>query len=106
MKLKSILKSMNYTIVEEFHIYDELTEKHKFYDVYIPELNMLFESDGVYHHCKRYYDNISCWDDLSSYEKDHIVNDKHKNELALRKGFRLIRVWAGEEEFVWNEILI
>ena len=105
-KLIEILKKIDQNIVEEYHMYDHETKKHSFYDVYSPKFNMLFESDGKYWHCKDYYDKKRNIDQLSKYEKEAIHIDEYKNKLALKNGYRLIRVWAGEEDFLWNEIFL
>lgn len=104
IKLKQILREIDPNIVEEFYIYDKKNKKRNFYDAYSPKFNMLFESDGCYWHCKDYYDRKRNFEELNMREKEIILINEYKNELALKNGYRVVRVWAKEEDFLWREI--
>ena len=59
-------------------------------------------SHGEVGHVKNYYDGKRKWEELTKNEQKWILNDKNKNELAKRKGFKLIRIWENEEDLVWR----
>lgn len=63
----------------------------KFYDFYIPEINLLIEIDGIYWHGKGLEDSK-----LNGQQLRSRINDKIKNELAPLRGYKLIRIWEDE----------
>ncbi len=87
-KLKSILQEMNIKLIEEFRIVDE-NDKNRYYDFYLPDYNILIEVDGIYWH---------------NYPHG-TENDKHKNKLAERNGYRLIRIWENKLDSEWRLII-
>jgi very-short-patch-repair endonuclease len=65
----------------------------RYYDFYIPQLNLLIECDGDYWH-----GNPKHFTELNETQLKNVKNDKYKDELAKEKGFRLIRFW--EEDII------
>lgn len=63
----------------------------KWYDFYIPKFNLLIEIDGTYWHGK----NIET-KDLNKQQWKTRVNDKFKNILAKKRGFKLLRIWSDQ----------
>lgn len=35
-------------------------------------------------------------------QRQNIENDKYKNQLAKQNGYRIIRVWGDEINFLWR----
>ncbi len=54
----------------------------------------MIEVDGRYWHC-----NLER-KPFGAYERK--ANDKYNNELAKRKGFKIIRIWDDEVEKIWR----
>lgn len=63
----------------------------KFYDIYIPKLNLLIEVDGTYWHAK----DIE-YSKMNKIQQKSYLNDKIKDGLATKHGFKLIRIWEDE----------
>lgn len=61
------------------------------FDFYIPKFNLLIEADGTFWHAdpRRYPDRSK----LSIVQLKNLENDKIKNELATKEGYKLIRIW-------------
>lgn len=70
----------------------------KVFDFYIPEKNLLIETDGVYWHGK----NLT-YDKMNSMQRKHKINDNAKNELAKLHKYKLLRIW--EDEIDENTLL-
>ncbi len=102
--LKNIVESMGYEFDTEYVIFDEQNMCYKIYDIHINSMNILVESDGTYWHAKDYYDGKKTFEELTFDQKKNVLNDQYKNELAERKGFKLIRIWAGEEESIREKL--
>jgi len=70
----------------------------KWYDFYIPSVNMLIEIDGVYWHGKGLLD-----EQLNNQQRQTRLNDTIKNELAKTNNYSLIRIWSDEiKNFKFN----
>ena len=63
----------------------------KWYDFYLPEYNTLVEVDGTYWHGKDLTDI-----QLNEQQKQTRSNDQLKNDLAIKQGFHLVRIWSDE----------
>lgn len=78
---------------------------NRLYDFYIFEQNLLIEIDGRFYHGK----NIKDEDLKYDVQKRCRKTDKIKNKLALKNGFRLLRVWCDElyklENLIKNNFL-
>ena len=81
----SILAKMGIVFETEFRI------ENKYYDVYIPTLNLLIEIDGKYWHGK----DVE-FTKKSRMQKRAYKNDLYKDGLATSRGYKLVRVWEGE----------
>ncbi len=80
LKVESILIESNINYVKQKRI------ETRTFDFYLPDFNMLVEVDGKYYH------NYPFGTD----------NDIYKNNLAKRNGYRIVRIWNGEEDLVWR----
>jgi very-short-patch-repair endonuclease len=69
------------------------------FDFYIPSKNLLIEVDGIYWHGRNIGD-----DKLNVDQANSRRNDKYKNELAIRKGYNLLRVWEDELDTLKTKI--
>lgn len=90
LKFKSLLEQSGI----EFTFQKSLPWKRgwkKWYDFYIPSLNLLIEVDGVYWHGKGIEDK-----DLDIRQKQSRENDILKNTLALERGYNLLRIWEDD----------
>jgi len=59
---------------------------------------LLIEVDGIFWHCRN---------DVKKKPSDwmhRVFNDIYKNELALERGFKLVRIWEDEIDKVWKII--
>lgn len=63
----------------------------KWYDFYIPCLNLLIEIDGTYWHGKGLKDS-----ELNEQQLQSRLNDKQKMKLALESGYNIIHIWEDE----------
>lgn len=87
--VKKILSELNIRYRSSFRVkYDGTV---KFYDLYVPSLNVLIEVDGTYWHGKN--------KKRSEMDKVQIHNRKNdilKNKIAKKLGYKLIRIWSDE----------
>jgi len=63
----------------------------KWYDFYLPDSNLLIEIDGTYWHGKGV-----CTKDLNKQQWKTRANDRLKNLIAKKRGYRLLRIWSDE----------
>ena len=86
--VENFLKSANIQYVYDYPIDDGNSIKR--YDFYLPTFNLLIEFDGEY------------WHSLDSAKK----NDIAKNEIAKRKGYKLVRIKGrGNLDLKWEIIV-
>lgn len=60
----------------------------RYYDFYLPDLNVLIEVDGSYYHA---YGKV--YEEMSPMQKRNHRVDEIKNEWAAIHGYALIRIW-------------
>lgn len=65
--------------------------KNKIFDLYIPKNNLIIEVDGCYWHSK----NVKL-DDMDEQQLRRWKNDRYKDNLANKKGYKLMRIWEDE----------
>jgi very-short-patch-repair endonuclease len=85
VSVQNILKKNNIEFISPFVL------KNKIYDLYIPKNNLIIEVDGCYWHSK----NI----DVNNMNEQQIRrwrNDRFKDNLAKRNGYKLMRIWEDE----------
>jgi len=75
----------------------------RIYDFYLKEYNLLIEADGDYWHGNPKFYKKSV---LNKTQNKNIKNDIFKNELAIKKGFNIVRFWENEINDVDFERLI
>ena len=79
-----ILKKLKVGYQKQFYAKDI----KRYYDFYIPELNVLIEVDGDYYHS---YGKV--YEEMSPMQKRNHRVDEIKNEWAGVHGYALIRIW-------------
>ena len=79
-----ILKKLKVQYQKQFYAKDI----KRYYDFYIPELNVLIEVDGDYYHS---YGKI--YEEMTPMQKKNHRVDEIKNEWAALHGYALIRIW-------------
>lgn len=79
-----ILKKLKVGYQKQFYAKDI----KRYYDFYIPELNVLIEVDGDYYHS---YGKV--YEEMSPMQKRNHRVDEIKNEWAGIHGYALIRIW-------------
>lgn len=84
-EFKEILNKLKIDYIQGFKF------GYKFYDFYIPKLNILVEIDGIYWHGKGL--NI---EELNSTQKRNRENDILKNNIAKKNNILLLRFWEGD----------
>jgi len=86
------IKSFNYTCIDQFEI------DNYYYDSYLPEKNLIIEFDGDYWHAKSLDDCIN----------DRLKNqwriDRYKDQLAIKKGYNIIRIRESEKDKLYTII--
>ena len=91
-QMVAIIRSKKYQCIEQFEI------EGYYYDVYIPEKNLILEFDGDYWHPNTVEDCVN----------DRLKNqwriDRYKESLAIKKGYKIYRVRESEKEKI-NEII-
>lgn len=85
-KVMEILDSLNIPYSTQYEL------EGKLYDFKLKDLNVLIEVDGVYWHGKNKLSS-----ELNEVQSINRINDKLKNKIASRLGYKLIRVWEGDE---------
>jgi very-short-patch-repair endonuclease len=65
--------------------------ENKIYDLYLPKYNILIEVDGCYWHSK----NVPL-SSMNSQQLRRWKNDRFKDSLACKHGYKLLRVWEDE----------
>lgn len=88
--IKEILEANRVEFENYFYVYFN-EKKYKIYDFYLPKYNLLIEADGDYWH-----GNPKKFLELNEQQITNIDNDKFKNQLAKKKGYKLIRFWENE----------
>lgn len=74
--------------------------RYKYYDFYIPDVNLLLEINGTFWHPKEYSEK------LTKIQVNNLENDKLKLNLAISRGYDLLSVYDTEmEEFMKKETL-
>lgn len=81
---EQILKKLKVKYERQFYASDI----KRYYDFYLPELNVLIECDGDYYHA---YGKI--YEEMSPMQKKNHRVDEIKNEWAALHGYVLIRIW-------------
>ena len=79
-----ILKKLKVSYQRQFYAKDI----KRYYDFYLPELNVLIEVDGDYYHS---YGKI--YEEMTPMQKKNHRVDEIKNEWAALHGYALIRIW-------------
>jgi len=73
----------------------------KWYDFYLVDYNTLVEVDGIYWHGKDLKTS-----QLNEQQWNTRKNDRLKNYLAKKRGYKLIRIWSSEiDSLSYNELL-
>ena len=82
----TILQANNIKYVREYEVMT------KFFDFFLPELNLLLEIDGIYWHGRdKKQENMKVW------EIRNRCNDVVKNALSgIKPGRKLLRIWEDE----------
>jgi very-short-patch-repair endonuclease len=90
LDVEQILKDNDINYVKQFRLSNRL------FDFYLTDYNLLIEVDGIFYHGKGIEDK-----DLKyEVQKRARKSDNIKNDLAIEKGFNLIRIWQDEiDEF-------
>ena len=65
--------------------------ENKIFDLYIPKYNVIIEVDGCYWHSKNVQIN-----DMNKQQLRRWKNDRFKENLLNKHGYKLIRVWEDE----------
>jgi G:T-mismatch repair DNA endonuclease (very short patch repair protein) len=94
-KVKEILRELGYQYRVQFMIND--LGRKRYFDIYIPRLNTLIEVDGIYWHGKGLLD-----EQLNAVQRKNRKNDKFKERIAAKHGFKLVRIW--EDEISINKV--
>ena len=92
-KTKELLEKYNIRLKEQKRV------RYKLYDFYLPDFNLILEIDGIYWHGKGILKK-----DLKGSRTPNRKNDIYKNNLALSKGYRLLRIWEDELDKLENLI--
>ena len=79
-----ILKRLKVQYERQFYAKDI----KRYYDFYLPELNVLIEVDGDYYHS---YGKV--YEEMTPMQKKNHRVDEIKNEWAATHGYALIRIW-------------
>jgi hypothetical protein len=74
--VRETIEKMHYTVIRQ-----KGTKKHtlgviRYFDIFIPELNLIIEADGEYWHCRH----------------DRLIIDKAKTEAAILEGYNFLRI--------------
>lgn len=90
LKFKSILDD---NMIEYKHQYSVQWKKgwKKWYDFYLPSLNLLVEIDGTYWHGKGLKDS-----ELNAQQLQSRLNDIQKIKLATTSGYNIIHIWEDD----------
>jgi len=81
---KEILNKLKVVYERQFYAKDI----KRYYDFYLPELNVLIEVDGDFYHS---YGKV--YEEMTPMQKKNHRVDEIKNEWAAMHGYALIRIW-------------
>ena len=81
---EQILKKLKVDYKKQYYARDI----KRYYDFYLPDLNVLIEVDGDYYHA---YGKI--YEEMTPMQKKNHRVDEIKNQWAALHGFALIRIW-------------
>jgi len=87
LSMYNILDNENIKYEREYQI----PNTTKIYDVYLPDYHILIEFDGDYWH------PLTLEECKTSMERKNYKNDRFKDRLALKYGFKLIRIRQSEQ---------
>jgi len=87
---EDFLNNNNIKYKDQFRIYYD-GHKHKRYDFYLIDYNLIVEIDGDYWHGNQLF-----FKKLNETQKLNIENDIFKNELALKNDKNILRIWEYE----------
>lgn len=88
---KPELKMQKLLEVHEIEYTSPFVLKNKIYDLYLPKHNILIEVDGCYWHSK----NVPL-EKMNTQQLRRWKNDRYKDDLARKSGYKLLRVWEDE----------
>ena len=93
---EQILKKLGVKYQRQFHAKDI----KRYYDFYLPELNVLVEVDGDFFHS---YGLV--YEQMNPMQKKNHRVDEIKNEWAALHGYALIRIWEHDIRNSPNKVL-
>ncbi len=105
IKLVEILSELNFTYIHQFKIkkpketQNRYNNKIYYYDIYLPDFNLIIEMNGNYWHANP---NFYKADDIVFFKFAHIKaediwkRDKLKHDYAKEKGHNIITIWENE----------
>lgn len=91
LKYYTMLQAMEIFYIPQYEL------KHRFFDAYLPDQNMLFEFDGDFWHPLK---EEEC---KYGFQRKSMNVDKLKNKIASDAGIRLVRI--REKEPIKQEVL-
>lgn len=86
-EVKKFLESLGIQVETQFKL------NYKYYDFRIKNTMLLIEADGSYWHADP---AIYKEGTLNKVQKACVVNDKYKNGLANKFGYKLLRIWEND----------
>lgn len=97
---KNNIKNITFLYAEnEFHLYDPISKKARWYDLTIPELNLIVEYNGSVFHPREK-------DSMYYTVSESIGNDAYKNDLAKKSGYDILYIWdRGSQILQINAVL-
>jgi CRISPR/Cas system CMR-associated protein Cmr5 small subunit len=86
---------------KEHFIFDEISKKIFFYDLYLKDLNLLIEYNGILFHPNKKKLNEIEWNNWKNPytgegSSEKYKKDQYKIQVAKEKGFNIIEVWENE----------
>lgn len=103
---KTILEEKFETILNLINLKNEFQYeyKHRLFDFYLNDYNVLIEVDGDFYHCNPEIYNEPIYDS----QRITIENDKYKNEICKNNGITLLRYWEKDinerPEWIINDL--
>lgn len=87
--MADILTELGYIFIRQYYV----KKIHAYYDLYLPQHNVLIEVDGDHWHCNP---NTIHAKPKYKYQKRNLKRDKIKNEWCKKNKIPLLRFWESD----------
>lgn len=107
-KINDLLKEIGLEFQNEKALIDNISSKTWYYDIFVPELNLLIEVNGDYYHANpiKYLPSDILWLFHSGQKTANEIwkRDWNKTKLARMQGYRFMTIWEFDIKHFLDDI--